>query len=131
MKDLFEAVKVRLPANAALPQCAGQALLMKGMLRRIQHTWDSLQVGAAAHADGRSCSDGLGWCVQHEPPAERGGRQQEPPPAASSQSYTKLLYVMSLVCRMRRPSCRRWLRRRNRPPHTRRWQRGCSSTSTP
>ena len=45
VKAIFESVKAGLPANAPLPQFAGQALLMKGLLRRIERSWDSLQVG--------------------------------------------------------------------------------------
>ncbi len=47
VKELFEAAKVKLPVGALLPQSAGQVLMMKGLLKRIQHTWDSLQVSAS------------------------------------------------------------------------------------
>lgn len=52
VKDLFDQVKGELPVAVPLPESSGQALVMKGLLRRIERTWDSLQVGLLA---------GCGW----------------------------------------------------------------------
>ena len=43
VKRLFEGVKAELPPQGApLPAHAGQVLLLRGLLRRIQRTWDHL-----------------------------------------------------------------------------------------
>lgn len=43
VKGMFEVVKMELPAGLALPSQAGRAVLLRGLLRRIERTWDGLQ----------------------------------------------------------------------------------------
>ncbi|GAB4820450.1 hypothetical protein N2152v2_007496 [Parachlorella kessleri] len=43
VKDLFESIKLKLPPASPIAEQAGQALLIVGLLKRIDTTWDSLQ----------------------------------------------------------------------------------------
>ncbi|KAL4458111.1 hypothetical protein ABPG75_012976 [Micractinium tetrahymenae] len=48
VKRAFEGIKAELPLRMALPQHAGRVAVLRGLLRRIERTWDHL-AGMAGH----------------------------------------------------------------------------------